>query len=113
MVVGEDSEVTDLRRILSAAMDLVVLARTGILHFGITVSIAMAGFSTIAMISFSGTISSSALILQHSDTLGGGIRTTIGIPTPMATTATHIRMITNHHRTLATLRRMEPSIGAI
>ena len=43
MVVGEDSEVTDLRRILSAAMDLAILALIGISGFGIMVSFAMAG----------------------------------------------------------------------
>jgi len=113
MVVGEDSEVTGLGRILSAAMDLTILAHTGILDFFITVSIAMAGFSAIGMISFSGIISLLALTLRHSDTLAGGTRMTIGIPSPMATMATHIPMITNHPRPGAILHRMEPNIGAI
>jgi len=112
MVVGEDSVVTDSRRILSVAMDLAILALTGILHFFTTGSIAIgiAGFSAIAMISFSGIVSSLVLTSRHSDTLGGGTRMTIGIPTPMPT---HIPMITNHHQTGVTLQRMEPNIGAI
>ena len=57
MAVGEDSEVTDLRRILSAAVDLAILALIGISDFGIMVSFAMADFSAIVMISSSGTVS--------------------------------------------------------
>ena len=113
MVVGEDSEVTDLRRILSAAMDLTILALTVILHFGITDSITMAGFSTIAMISSSGTISSSVLTSQRSDTPGGGIPITIGILILMATMTTRIPITTNHHRIVATRHRMELNTGAI
>jgi len=112
MVAEEDSEVTDLRRILSAAMDLAILAPTGILHFG-TVSITMADFSTTAMISSSGTVSSSVLTSQHSGSLGDGTLITIGIPIPIATMATHLPMTTNHHRTGATRHRMEPNIGVI
>jgi hypothetical protein len=112
MVVGEDSEVTDLRLILSAAMDLAVLALIGISDFGIMVSFAMADFSAIAMISSSGTVSLLVLISPHSDSLDGGILTTgIRIPTP--TMATHILTTTHHRRTVTTLPRMEPNIGAI
>ena len=110
--MGEDSEVTDLRRILSAAMDLVILALIGISDFFITVSIAMADFSAIAMISSSGIVSSSVLTSRRSDSLGGGTLTT-GMPIPMRIMATHILTTTHHHHTGTILRRMEPNIGVI
>ena len=110
MAVGEDSEVTDLRRILSAATDLAVLALTRIGDFGITVSFTMADFSAIAMISSSGTVSLLLLTSRRSDSLGGGILT-IGMRIPMLITATHILTTTHHHHTGTILRRMEPNIG--
>ena len=112
MAVEEDSEVTDLRRILSAAMDLAILALIGISDFGIMVSFAMADFSAIAMISSSGTVSLLVLTSRPSDSLGGGILTT-GIRIPMPIMATHILPTTHHHRTQATPHRTEPNIGAI
>lgn len=112
MAAGEDSGVTDLRRILSATMDLTISALTGILDFSITVSFAMADFSVIAMISFSGTVSSLVLTSPHSDSLGGGILTT-GMRIPMPIMATNILTTTHHHRTGTILRRMEPNIGVI
>ena len=113
MVVGEDSEVTDLRRILSAAMDLAILALIGISDFGIMVSFAMADFSAIAMISSSGTVSLLVLTSLPSDSPGGGILITTGIRIPMPIMATHILPTTHHHRTQATPHRTEPNIGAI
>ena len=110
MAVEEDSEVTDLRRILSAAMDLAILALIGISDFGIMVSFAMAGFSAIVMISSSGTVSLLVSTSRPSDSLGGGILT-IGIRIPKLITATHILTITHHHHTGTILRRMEPNIG--
>ena len=112
MAVGEDSEVTDLRRILSAAMDLAILALIGISDFGIMVSFAMADFSAIAMISSSGTVSLLVLTSRRSDSLGGGILTT-GIRIPMSIMATHIPTITHHHHTGTILPSMEPNIGVI
>ena len=75
--------------------------------------IAMADFSVIAMISSSGTVSSLVLTSRHSVSLGGGGGTliTTGIRIPMPTLATHLPIVTNHHRTVATLHRMEPNVG--
>ena len=111
MVVGEDSEVTDLRPILSAAMDLAVLVLIGISDFRIMVSFATADFSVIVMISSSGTVSSLVLTSRRSDSLGGILTT--GIRIPMAIMATHILTTTHHHHTGTILRRMEPNIGVI
>lgn len=111
MVVGEDSEVTDLRPILSAAMDLAVLVLIGISDFRIMVSFATADFSVIVMISSSGTVSSLVLTLRRSDSLGGILTTGIRIPMPIM--ATHILTTTHHHRTRTTLHGMEANIGAI
>ena len=111
-MVGEDSGVMDLRRILSAAMDLAVLALIGISDLGIMISFMTADFSTIVTISSSGTVSLLVLTSRPSDSLGGGIPTT-GIRIPMPIMATHILTTTHHHRTRTTLHRMEPNIGAI
>ena len=121
MAVGEDSEVTDLRRILSAAMDLAILVLTGISPPFITVliemadffMIEMADFFVIEMISSSGTVSLSVLTSRRSDFLGGGTLMTTGIRIPMPIMATHILPTTRHHRTRATPHRMEPNIGVI
>jgi hypothetical protein len=113
MAVEEDSEVTDLRRILSAAMDLAILALIGISDFGIMVSFAMAGFSAIVMISSSGTVSLLVLTSRRSDFLGGGTLMTTGIRIPMPTMAIHLPIVMNQHRTVPTLHRMEPNIGVI
>jgi hypothetical protein len=121
MAVGEDSEVTDLRRILSAVMDLVILVLTGISPPFITVLIAMADFFMIAMadffviemISSSGTVSLSVLTSRRSDFLGGGTLMTTGIRIPMPTMAIHLPIVMNQHRTVPTLHRMEPNIGVI
>ena len=112
MVVGEDSEVTDLPPILSAAMDLAVLVLIGISDFRIMVSFATADFSVTVMISSSGTVSLLVLTLRRSDSLGGGILTT-GIRIPMPNMATRILTTTLHHRRRTTLHPLEPNIGAI
>ena len=112
MGVGEDSEVTDLRRILSAAMDLTISALIGISDFGIMVSFAMADFSAIAMISSSGTVSLLVLTSRRSDSRAGGIPT-IGIRIPMPTMVTQLPLVTTPHRTAAILQLMEPNIGVI
>jgi hypothetical protein len=111
MAAGEDSEVTDLRRILSAAMDLAILALIGISDLGIMVSFAMADFSAIVMISSSGTVSLLVLTSRPSDSLGGILTTGMRIPMPIM--ATQILTTTHHHHTETILRRMEPNIGVI
>ena len=110
MAVGEDSEVTDLRRILSAAMDLAILVLIGISDFFITVSFAMADFFVITISSLD-TVSSLVLTSRHSDSPGGGTLMMTGTRIPMLTMATLIPIVTNHQRTVVTRHRMESNIG--